>query len=76
MFISVINILTPEQPNGCPKETAPPFTLILLLSKPSNLVLAIPTTEKASLNSKKSISSLDTFAFFKRPKAMLLQAQW
>ena len=45
-------ILTPEQPRGCPKDTAPPFTFTLLSSRPKILELAKPTTANASLNSK------------------------
>jgi hypothetical protein len=30
-------ILTPEQPRGCPKDTAPPFTFTLLSSRPKIL---------------------------------------
>lgn len=29
-FINVTIIRAPEQPNGCPKETAPPFTFTFL----------------------------------------------
>ena len=45
-------IRAPEQPSGCPNETAPPFTLTLFISRFNILALAKPTTEKASLNSK------------------------
>ena len=55
-LIRVMMMRTPEQPNGCPRETAPPFTFTLALSKPKIWALANPTTEKASLNSKKSTS--------------------
>ena len=58
-LIKVTIILAPEQPRGCPKETAPPFTFIVSLSKPKIFALAKPTTEKASLNSKKSTSATD-----------------
>ncbi len=44
--MSVTIILTPELPNGCPNETAPPFTFTLDSSKPKILLLAKPTTEK------------------------------
>ena len=57
-LIRVTKILAPEHPRGCPKDTAPPFTLTLAASRPNILELAIPTTEKASLNSKKSTFSL------------------
>jgi hypothetical protein len=33
-------IRAPEQPRGCPKDTAPPFTFTLSLSKPKILELA------------------------------------
>ena len=33
-LINVTIILEPELPRGCPKETAPPFTLTLESSKP------------------------------------------
>lgn len=46
-----------------PRATAPPLTLTLDLSKPSTLSAATPTTEKASLNSQRAISSFDTPAF-------------
>jgi hypothetical protein len=51
-LIKVTTILAPEQPNGCPKDTAPPFTFIFSLDKPNIFAFAIPTTENASLNSK------------------------
>jgi hypothetical protein len=47
-------IRAPEQPNGCPSETAPPFTFTLSLSNPNILEFASPTTANASLNSKYS----------------------
>ena len=52
MFKSVMVILAPEHPRGCPKETAPPFTFTFESSNPRSFMLANPTTEKASLNSK------------------------
>ena len=45
-------IRTPEQPSGCPNDTAPPFTFTLSFARPRILALANPTTAKASLNSK------------------------
>lgn len=48
-----------------PRATAPPLTLTLDLSKPSTLSAATPTTEKASLNSQRAISSFDTPAFLR-----------
>ena len=62
-FSNVINIRAPEHPNGCPRETAPPFTLTFLSFKPNIFIFASPTTENASLNSKKSISSNFKLAF-------------
>ena len=55
-MIRVTTILAPEQPRGWPKDTAPPFTFILSFGNPNICALAKPTTEKASLNSKKSTS--------------------
>ena len=63
--MSVTIILAPELPRGCPNETAPPFTFTLDSSKPKILLLAKPTTEKASLNSKKSISETSKPAFLR-----------
>ena len=48
----VTMIRTPEQPSGCPNDTAPPFTFTLSFSNPRILAFANPTTAKASLNSK------------------------
>lgn len=48
-----------------PRATAPPLTLTLDLSRPSTLSAATPTTEKASLNSQRAISSFDTPAFLR-----------
>src|SRR5690606_36603269 len=64
-LISVTMILAPEHPRGCPSDTAPPFTFTLDASKPNIFELANPTTEKASLNSKKSTSEISRLAFFK-----------
>ncbi len=58
-------ILDPELPSGCPNATAPPFTFTLDASNPKILLLARPTTEKASLNSKKSISDISSPAFLR-----------
>ena len=55
-LMSVMRIRTPEHPSGCPKETAPPLTLVLASESPRIFKLANPTTENASLNSKKSTS--------------------
>ena len=63
-LIKVTMILEPELPSGCPKETAPPFTFTLFESNPKILLFAKPTTENASLNSKKSMSESSRFAFF------------
>jgi hypothetical protein len=49
-------IRAPEQPNGCPSETAPPFTFTLSLSNPNILEFAGPTTANASLNSNTHIA--------------------
>lgn len=57
-LIKVTIILEPELPSGCPKATAPPFTFTFVASKPKILLFAKPTTENASLNSKKSILKL------------------
>ena len=51
-LINVTTILDPDEPNGCPKDTAPPLTLTFLDSISKSLMLANPTTEKASFNSK------------------------
>ena len=58
-LIKVTIILAPEHPSGWPNETAPPFTFTLSLSNPKILAFAKPTTEKASLNSKKSTSEIE-----------------
>ena len=55
----VADIRAPLQPSGWPIAMTPPFTFTLAASSPNILELAIPTTEKASLNSKKSTSSLE-----------------
>ena len=65
VFKSVTRIRAPEQPRGCPNETAPPLTLTFSISIPNFLILAIPTTEKASLSSQKSTESLFKFALFR-----------
>ena len=44
--MSVTTILEPELLKGCPKDTAPPFTLTFFESNSKILVLASPTTEK------------------------------
>src|SRR5690606_6805026 len=64
-FIRVTMILEPELPSGCPNETAPPFTFTLAESRPRILLFASPTTEKASLNSKKSTSDTSRPAFLR-----------
>jgi hypothetical protein len=57
-------ILAPLHPSGCPSATAPPLVFTFEASSFNNFVLTIPTTEKASLNSKKSMSAEDKLAFF------------
>lgn len=64
-LIRVTIILEPELPSGCPNATAPPFTFTLAASRPKILLLASPTTENASLNSKKSISLIVKLALAK-----------
>jgi hypothetical protein len=49
---SVNNDSNPEQPRGCPKDTATTTFTLLLSSRPKILELAKPTTANASLNSK------------------------
>ena len=56
ILISVTTILDPEDPRGCPKDTAPPLTLTISGLISNNFMLAKPTTENASLSSKKSTS--------------------
>ena len=56
-------ILDPEEPNGCPKETAPPNTFTLAGSNFIVFIFANDTTEKASLISKKSTSEIESPAF-------------
>ena len=63
-LINVTIILAPEQPRGCTNDTAPPLTLTLSLFNPSIFEFAKPTTENASLNSKKSTSLVVKPAFF------------
>ena len=46
----------PEAPSGWPSETAPPYTLVWAAVIPSKSTLTRPTTLKASLSSKKSMS--------------------
>ena len=58
-------IRAPEAPNGWPKLTAPPCTFTFAASRPNNFMLASPTTEKASLNSKKSTAFIVMPAFAK-----------
>ncbi|MNE71887.1 hypothetical protein D3C80_1677930 [compost metagenome] len=64
-FSKVTIIRAPEAPRGCPKETAPPFTFTLSLSRFNIFALANPTTENASLNSKKSTSEIEIPALSK-----------
>ena len=52
-LINVTTILDPDDPRGCPNETAPPLTLTMSLEISNNFMFARPTTEKASFNSKK-----------------------
>ena len=47
----------PEAPSGCPSETAPPCTLVWSARMPMRSMLTKPTTLKASLSSKKSMSA-------------------
>lgn len=51
-------ILAPDIPIGCPSETAPPWTLTMEGSSSMSLMLARTTTLKASLISKREMSSL------------------
>jgi len=70
----VTTILAPEQPRGCPNETAPPLTLTLSFDKPNIFALAKPTTEKASLNSKNQ-HLIQTNQLYLVLLVMLLQVQ-
>ena len=58
-------ILAPLHPSGCPSATAPPLVFTFEASSFNKFVLTIPTTENASLNSKKSISAEVKLAFSK-----------
>ena len=57
MLAALQAILAPEAPNGCPMDKAPPSMLIISGFNPSSLIHAILCEEKASFNSKTSISS-------------------
>ena len=48
----MVNILAPEQPSGCPRETAPPLILTLSPSNFNNSILTSGTIEKASFISR------------------------
>ena len=50
----------PDMPTGCPSAMAPPFTLILFLSRPRSSAEARPTAAKASLISKRSMAPTST----------------
>ena len=64
-LIKVTTIRAPEHPNGWPSETAPPCILTFSGESPNNFILAKPTTEKASLNSKRSIAACGRLALAK-----------
>ena len=49
----------------CPRATAPPLTLTFSLGNPSTFSAATATTENASLNSHRAMSSFETPAFFR-----------
>ena len=49
----VAEIRAPEQPNGCPKAIAPPFTLTMDSFNPKSLIQAMLCDAKASFNSTK-----------------------
>ena len=69
-------ILAPLAPIGCPIATAPPWMFIFSKGTFSSLDIAIGTTEKASLNSKHSMSLASNPAFlsaFYEAKNGLLQ---
>ena len=68
-FKSVVRIRAPEAPMGWPSATAPPWTLIFSWEIPSSFMAANTTTAKASLISKRSISSRVIPA---RPKTFLM----
>ena len=51
-FKSVTIILAPLAPNGCPMETAPPFTFTFYASSFIRFVFSNPTTANASFNSQ------------------------
>src|SRR5690606_18786153 len=55
---SVTTMRAPEAPSGWPSETAPPLTFTRSAERSSSLLLAMATTENASLISKKSTSSM------------------
>lgn len=61
---SVVTILAPLAPNGCPKATAPPCRFTFSSPRFSSFKLASATTLKASLISNASISSCFTPACF------------
>ncbi len=56
MLAALQAILAPEAPNGCPTDKAPPSILTISGFNPSSLMQAILCEEKASFNSKTSIS--------------------
>ena len=62
---SVVTILAPEHPIGCPSDTAPPRGLSFSFLMLSFLLLMSATTLKASLISQKSISSAFSPAFLR-----------
>ena len=64
-WVRVTRILEPDDPMGCPRDTAPPAMLTFAGSNPSIFSFARATTLNASLNSKREISDNSRLAFLR-----------
>ena len=54
---TILSLVIPDAPIGCPRDIAPPFMLTFSGLSPSSLITAKDWAANASLISKRSISS-------------------
>ena len=66
-LMSVVNILAPEQPSGCPRAIAPPWRFTFSGSISRSFIQAKAWTANASLSSMASKSVAVGIRFFPRP---------
>jgi hypothetical protein len=70
----VVSMRAPEQPRGCPRATAPPFTFVISCGRSKSCMTARACTANASFNSTRPIS-VNASRLAAVPSARLEQAR-